>query len=467
MLLNNPLMLAPNPSPSSEGPGDRLLRIGKSPSSSPSRKDKNFADDLQQCMACCCQPHQTQPVQPPDQEKTAVIAASVVMTPTSTTLSLAMLSVGQGESATLQLGGSTPNLLANLTVGEGTAGLNANNNLPTLTDFAAMLADQGKGLNPSNLSALAPGEALPQGFHFQPEQPLVNPLTALADPQTAEIAGTLQTGPQLGPSGGVVGSMPAETAVVGSGMPGQTELGRFAPPVTHTAAALKPVPPTQAGLGPDLPVNGKNLQFAAAVESLQVARLEVAAAGHQAHLVDGLTNGPSQNGRGHDHLDEAGADAAAAASRAPAPPHLAQANQGTGPADQVATAIHERHDTIIQQGRTEIHLRLEPPELGTVRIHLSVSDDKITARIVVHEEVARQMIEGQMQHLRQRLEEAGIALGQFSVAHDGSGSRERPRHQAHDPDAIDPVVSANRRSRAGPRPTGPPSSSSVRLDMIV
>jgi len=90
-------------------------------------------------------------------------------------------------------------------------------------------------------------------------------------------------------------------------------------------------------------------------------------------------------------------------------------------ADQVAGSILARAELVQREGSTEFHLRLEPPELGSVHIHLTATDQGISARLVVHESSARQLIQSQLESLRQRLQDGGIALGQFDVTGRGGG----------------------------------------------
>lgn len=90
-------------------------------------------------------------------------------------------------------------------------------------------------------------------------------------------------------------------------------------------------------------------------------------------------------------------------------------------ADQIAGSIVARSELVQREGSTEFHLRLEPPELGSVHIHLTATEQGISARILVHEASARQLIQSQLESLRQRLQDGGIALGQFDVTGRGGG----------------------------------------------
>ena len=95
---------------------------------------------------------------------------------------------------------------------------------------------------------------------------------------------------------------------------------------------------------------------------------------------------------------------------------------GPSPAQQIGNEIIARAEVVSRDGRTEIHIRLEPPELGTVRVYLSASEHTLSARLVVSDEAVRQLLIGQLDTLRQNLAMRGISLGSFNVTRDGGGA---------------------------------------------
>jgi flagellar hook-length control protein FliK len=92
-------------------------------------------------------------------------------------------------------------------------------------------------------------------------------------------------------------------------------------------------------------------------------------------------------------------------------------------AEQLTRAFVAQAEVVQREGRTNFHLRLDPPQLGSVQIHLTATEHTVSARIVVAQEGTRQLLEGQAHHLRQGLAEAGLSLGSFDVTRDGGGSR--------------------------------------------
>jgi len=97
-------------------------------------------------------------------------------------------------------------------------------------------------------------------------------------------------------------------------------------------------------------------------------------------------------------------------------------------ADQIKEAVVSRLETLHEHGRAEVHVRLNPPELGPVRIHL-VGERQVEGRLVVHEEATRQLLEAQLPVLRHRLEEVGVTLGRLDVTRDGAGSSDQSQRR--------------------------------------
>jgi flagellar hook-length control protein FliK len=98
-------------------------------------------------------------------------------------------------------------------------------------------------------------------------------------------------------------------------------------------------------------------------------------------------------------------------------------------ADQVAGETARQAYLVRRGGTTDFFVRLEPPELGQVQVHLRATEQQLTARLVVADEAARQAIAGQLQDLRLKLQGAGITLGSFDVAHQRDGSRRSGQQQ--------------------------------------
>ena len=78
--------------------------------------------------------------------------------------------------------------------------------------------------------------------------------------------------------------------------------------------------------------------------------------------------------------------------------------------------------SIVQGGLNTPHtaeLRLDPPDLGPLRISISLSDNTAQASFVSPHAVVRQTVENALPQLQQALAQAGISLGQTSVSDQG------------------------------------------------
>jgi hypothetical protein len=138
------------------------------------------------------------------------------------------------------------------------------------------------------------------------------------------------------------------------------------------------------------------------------------------------------------------------------------------PASQLAEAVSSRLDVIERSGQTEFRLRLEPPELGSMRVHLRVTDDTVATHIVVQEELARQAIDRSLQELRNRLSELGFNVGRCHVACDGGGGSQEQaseRMLESDPSPWKPTRFSVA-STAQPMPSAAVASNG-RLDVVV
>jgi len=123
-----------------------------------------------------------------------------------------------------------------------------------------------------------------------------------------------------------------------------------------------------------------------------------------------------------------------------APPTAASATLAT----QVADGVISHAQALNQNGTTEFRMRLDPPELGPVNVHLVSTGDEIRGHVVVASDSVRQMIESQLPELRQRLEAAGVTVQNFNVTADPSGGGNRNARQEPAPDSPNPLPTMTR-----------------------
>lgn len=84
-----------------------------------------------------------------------------------------------------------------------------------------------------------------------------------------------------------------------------------------------------------------------------------------------------------------------------------------------------RFSVAAQHGTHTAELRLDPPDLGPLRVTLSLHDGVASASFVSAHANVRQAVESALPQLQQALAEAGIALGQADVG----GQEQAPRQQ--------------------------------------
>ena len=87
--------------------------------------------------------------------------------------------------------------------------------------------------------------------------------------------------------------------------------------------------------------------------------------------------------------------------------------------DVGAGVVRQANVLLSGNDRAEIRLIIRPPELGRVRIQLSVEGDHIAGRILVDNGTVRQAIEQHVVQLQRSFAEAGLELGEFEVSGGG------------------------------------------------
>jgi len=131
--------------------------------------------------------------------------------------------------------------------------------------------------------------------------------------------------------------------------------------------------------------------------------------------------------------EPATADATTTAASAQAGQNMPAVNTPTTAPRPAATnsppVVSQLHDAFVthaqvvpKDGGHEFQLRLDPPELGEVKVRVLAMGDRVEARLVVSDDAVKRMIESQLPELRQRLEAAGVPVQKFDVM-TGDGGR--------------------------------------------
>jgi flagellar hook-length control protein FliK len=149
--------------------------------------------------------------------------------------------------------------------------------------------------------------------------------------------------------------------------------------------------------------------------------------------VVGKVQSPSANSgfAGNGAVSDISRSQGSGAARSPAPV-----------AEQVASRIAERAQLLQRGNSTELHVRLEPPELGTVHVHLQASEGTVSARLVASSPEARAALEANLPDLRNRLGSGGVNVGGLDVSNGQAGSSHASSGNGADvpQDAVNPVT---------------------------
>ena len=94
-----------------------------------------------------------------------------------------------------------------------------------------------------------------------------------------------------------------------------------------------------------------------------------------------------------------------------------------------AALLGERVLMMINQGKQEIQIRLDPAELGSMYIKLQVQQEQLQLSIQTEAGQSRDLIEQHLPKLREQLAQQGVSLGETSVEQHGQGKQKNANHQ--------------------------------------
>lgn len=84
--------------------------------------------------------------------------------------------------------------------------------------------------------------------------------------------------------------------------------------------------------------------------------------------------------------------------------------------EQVLDALRQA----IKNGDHELQIRLDPPELGDVKLHLTMNGDRVDVVLHASSQVSHKALEEALPQLRQLLQNDNVQVGEFIVQQDGS-----------------------------------------------
>ncbi|AHY44854.1 flagellar hook-length control protein FliK [Stutzerimonas decontaminans] len=104
--------------------------------------------------------------------------------------------------------------------------------------------------------------------------------------------------------------------------------------------------------------------------------------------------------------------------------------------EQMLHALREHVEVQLQQRQQSASIRLDPPELGSLEIHLSHESGRLTVQLsAAHADVAR-LLQQTSDRLRQELVAQHFVQVNVQVGADGQSSRQGQSQQGHDGDAV-------------------------------
>jgi flagellar hook-length control protein FliK len=135
---------------------------------------------------------------------------------------------------------------------------------------------------------------------------------------------------------------------------------------------------------------------------------------------------------------------------------------------QLTDAIVQRAPSLSNGDSTSVVLRLDPPDLGQVKLHVSMTNDVVSIRMIASDEGARQVIDRQMNDLRQSLSDQGISVNQCQVDCNTSGSQQSfdQTWGQRSYDDWQTYTSAMRKMAANPPANSSQPSSRTQLDYV-
>lgn len=78
----------------------------------------------------------------------------------------------------------------------------------------------------------------------------------------------------------------------------------------------------------------------------------------------------------------------------------------------------------------EVHIKLDPPSLGTVRMSVSTSGESVRATIVAENHVVKSVIENNLSQLKDSITHQGVKIDSFNVLVGGNASHSAEGHQS-------------------------------------
>ncbi len=99
---------------------------------------------------------------------------------------------------------------------------------------------------------------------------------------------------------------------------------------------------------------------------------------------------------------------------------------------KIINQIADRMTVRSNGSQNEVHLKLDPPSLGTVRMNITTSGDTVRTVIVAENHAVKQVIENNFNQLRDAMGEQGLKVDSFTVTVGGESDHQNPFGESTD-----------------------------------
>ncbi|MBI5234551.1 MAG: flagellar hook-length control protein FliK [Deltaproteobacteria bacterium] len=91
----------------------------------------------------------------------------------------------------------------------------------------------------------------------------------------------------------------------------------------------------------------------------------------------------------------------------------------------LANQVGEKIGIVFKKGMSEATLRIEPPELGSIKIDMAIKDGFVTTRIIVEHAAVKDALDANVLLLKESLEQSGFKVDEIDISLGNEGSKER------------------------------------------
>ena len=187
----------------------------------------------------------------------------------------------------------------------------------------------------------------------------------------------------------------------------------------HTGLAKDRLETLSSLAAPDKAGNAQTNPLIAKLSASPLVNLNASGQPVQSILVDGV---PGQ-------APAAVADAAAKGAEF-VKPAVTESYNGRAAMDKPITAQIIEKITLRGFGnQREVHIKLDPPSLGAIRMNVSTSGDSVRATIVAENHVVKSIIENNLSQLKESLTQQGVKVDSFNVLVGGNSNHSAEGHK--------------------------------------